>query len=888
MPENERLQPLFEEALELAPQERHAFLERECGSDHRLLEELLGLLAGDAVAEQNSSWNLPAIEIVGGRQTFFADAHLAETIGPYQLVQVIGTGGMGKVYRAIRSDSEYRQSVAIKLIRGGDDAEEIVSRFRLERQILADLDHPNIARLLDGGSTARGLPYLVMEYIDGEPLDAWCARRQPNLGDRLRIFLAVCSAVHDAHRHLVIHRDLKPGNILVTADGTPKLVDFGISKVLESAVDTPASTMTGYRMMTPRYASPEQVRGETVTAASDIYSLGVVLYELLTGHSPYRAPDGPVHEVTRSVCEEEPRKPGTVCPELRGDLDSIMLMALQKDPKRRYSSADQFAEDIRRYQEGYPIVARPDTRGYRLRKFAGRNKTSVTAAVLVLLTLVAGIAATSWQAHLANRRFEEVRSLANSYLFEFHDAIKDLPGSTPARQLVVKRALEFLGRLSAERGNDPQLGRELAAAYAKISNIQGGGQVNVAGLGDRAGAADSTNKAISILEPLASANPRDAAIGLELAQSYLDMCVLLIFKGDLATAVQNQRRAIALLQPLLTAHPGDPKLRKMLAFTYISLGDVLGNRNVSNLGDPKASLELYRKALAIHEQIAAEDPQNVEKQWLAGPAWSRIAQILESLGDKPGGLAANRRTMEISERTLLAEPLNTAYQWAAAVDNGNLSLSLLRMNQLEEAKKCGERSLTLYERIAREDPKNATARTGLGDAYAIQGRIHEKAGEIGPALRSYGQSVATFEALAAAHPGAPLPTGQRNAYTLVAELTLKTGDIPRAIQYAQKQLAIDDQFLKANPKNVAAQRNQAVANREIGQAHELLSRRESLSGGQRRAELREAHLRYRRSQDILIAMNQAGTLAPAYAVELADISRYVANCEKTLAALDTR
>jgi eukaryotic-like serine/threonine-protein kinase len=886
MQPDERLQFLFDSALELDPVARMAFLVRECGNDHALLEELQSLLASDAAAEQNPGWDSSAIETEGRQHAGRPDEHLGETIGPYQIVAVIGRGGMGKVYRAVRSDSEYRQSVALKLIHGGDDAEEIVNRFRLERQILADLDHPNIARLLDGGTTASGLPYLVMEYIDGEPLDAWCTKHQPSLAVRLRVFRAVCSAVHDAHRHMVIHRDLKPANILVTQDGTPKLLDFGISKLLESSAQEPSATVTGFRMMTPRYASPEQVRGEVVTAASDIFSLGVVLYELLTGHSPYATPDGPLHEVTRSVCEEEPRKPGTISAQLRGDLDSIILMALRKDPKRRYSSVDQFAEDIRRYQEGYPIVARPDTRGYRVRKFVGRNKTSAMAAVLVVLALLGGIAATSWQAHLANRRFEEVRSLANSYLFEFHDAIKDLPGAMPARQLVVKRALEFLGRLSEDRGNDPQLAHELAAAYARISAIQGGGQMSLANLGDQAGAVASSLKAVAILERLAAADPQNLGIGLELAQIYGDLSYLRRSLGDLAASVQNQRKAIALLERFLAAAPENPKLRKALVVAYSILGDVLGNHNTPNLGDPKASLVLYRKALAIQEKLAAGDPGNLDQQRLLGLCWTRLAQILESLGDKPGGRAAHRRALEVFERVLLADPSNTDYQWDAAAGNGNLTLSLLRVNQLDEARITGARSLLLYGQLATADPKNANARLGLGDAYAIQGRIHEKANASGLALRSYGQSVATFETLAAEHPGALLPLGQRNVYSLVAELTLNTGDVPKAIKYAEKALAIDDRYLKANPRNATAQRNQATANRQIGRAHELLGSRKTMPLDQRRIELREACVRYRRGYDALLLLQKAGTLIPAYAIELDVISRYLANCEKSLAALN--
>jgi serine/threonine protein kinase len=403
---------------------------------------------------------------------------------------------MGTVYLAERADAQYEKQVAIKLVRPGCYSESIIDRFRHERQILAGLDHPNIAKLLDGGTSEDGLPYFVMDFIEGLPIDEYCDQRQLSITERLGLFRTVCLAVQYAHRNLIVHRDLKPSNILVTADGVPRLLDFGIARIINPVPSSDAAETTAtLRLMTLEYASPEQVRGEPITTASDIYSLGVLLYRLLTGHSPYRSKSRLASDRVQAICEEEPENPSTaiarrvidedgndsITPEsvsrhrssqpdklrrrLAGDPDNIVLMALRKEPERRYASVEQFSEDIRRHLEGLPVIARKDTLGYRAGKFIQRHKAGVAAAALILIILLAGIEATGRQARLAERRFDDVRKLANSLLFEVHSAIENLPGATSARELLTKRALEYLDKLAAEAGDDPQLQRELAAAY---------------------------------------------------------------------------------------------------------------------------------------------------------------------------------------------------------------------------------------------------------------------------------------------------------------------------------------------------------------------------------------------------------------------------------------
>ncbi len=391
-------------------------LEERCEGDAALRQEVEALLAADARA--TSFGEQPAFVLP---EDLFPEENKEQLtgrrFGVYQVIREIGRGGLGAVYLAARADDEYRKEVAIKLIRRGLDTDDILQRFRTERQILAQLDHPNIARLIDGGTTDDDLPYFVMEYVKGEPINAYCEVHSLKLGERLELFGKVCAAVTYAHQNLVVHRDLKPSNILVTPEGEPKLLDFGIAKLLTADDEMLTQTAPGLRAMTPDYASPEQIKGDKITTASDVYSLGVLLYELLTGQRPYRLRTSTSDEISRAITEQEPERPSTAVargdgnpnsqspnPKLRGDLDNIVLMALRKEPERRYSSVAQFSTDIRRHLEGRPVIAHKDTFKYRATKFIRRNTIAMAAAALLLLTLLGGIVTTAWQAQRATQQ----------------------------------------------------------------------------------------------------------------------------------------------------------------------------------------------------------------------------------------------------------------------------------------------------------------------------------------------------------------------------------------------------------------------------------------------------------------------------------------------------
>jgi serine/threonine-protein kinase len=453
----ERVKDLFDRASGVAAAGRAAWLAAECGPDEALRREVEALrAAGDAAPdlfEQTAVAVMP--ELLAASPDGLKPE---EMIGPYRLQERIGIGGMGTVWKAFHS-SRPQEQVAVKVLWQAAETPDLLRRFANERKSLAALRHPNIARLLDGGLSTQGRPYLVMEFVDGTPIDRWCDERALPISRRLEILRAVCDGVHFAHRNLIVHRDLKPDNVLVTADGTPKLLDFGISKILGDPATDGTVTLTEMRAMTPQYASPEQVRGETVTTASDVYSLGVMLYELLTGRRPYRVPAVLGAEAQRVITQTEPPRPSTVAarepgtedtrqavvggavslaerrglrPEglsraLAGDLDKIVLMAMRKDPVRRYASAGHLAEELGRWLHGLPVEAQEDSFGYRLRKFVRRNRLAVTAGVLVFLSLVAGIIGTAWQARIASRSAAYAKSEAQSLhrIVDFLTALYD-------------------------------------------------------------------------------------------------------------------------------------------------------------------------------------------------------------------------------------------------------------------------------------------------------------------------------------------------------------------------------------------------------------------------------------------------------------------------------
>jgi len=659
----QQVEAIFQTAVERTAAEREAFLLEACGGDDELRAEVESLLAHEVAEAFLEAPIKGAARSLADRND---DARVGQRIGVYRLTSLIGHGGMGAVYRAVRDDDQYQKQVALKLVKRGMDTDFVLNRFRYERQILATLEHTHIARLLDGGSTEDGLPYLVMEFIEGEAITNHCETHELSLMERLQLFLQVCAAVGYAHQKLVVHRDLKPSNILVTKEGAPKLLDFGIAKLLapDLSLEAMPQTATELRMMTPDYASPEQVRGLPITTATDIYSLGVILYELLTGERPHRFNNYSPLEIERAICQTETEKPSaavnrtTHAPskqrkqqrkQLSGDLDNIVLMAMRKESERRYSSVEQFAEDIRRHLEGRPVIARQDTLVYRTSKFVRRHKLGVAATALVILSLVGGIVGTTRAARTAlaeraiaqteraraetnladaqqqraeadhqrleaenqrteaitqstranaeadeanrqrqaaeaqraeaeaqrgraERRFAEVRKMANTFLFDFDEKIRDVIGTTAARELLVKTALEYLDSLAKEAEGDSALQWELAKAYEHVGDVQG--SPNLPNIGQRPAALESYGKAVAIGEKLAAHAPGDEKIALLLANSYYKLGYLQSRTANQTVARQNLLKAQVMAEHLTLSGAANQENYPVAANIQVFLGDM--------------------------------------------------------------------------------------------------------------------------------------------------------------------------------------------------------------------------------------------------------------------------------------------------------------------------
>ena len=543
-----QIEGIFLQAVELPTGERERFLTEACHGDEILHQELNSLLACDVPetplvngsflpvnSAPNDSASVALIDMVGRR------------IGPYRLVRLLGRGGMGSVHLAVRDDEQFEKEVAIKLLKRGMDTDFMLHRFRQERQILASLEHPFIARLIDGGATDDGLPYFVMEYVDGLPITKYCAEQNLDLEERLRLFRLVCETVQYAHQHLVIHRDLKPGNILITKERIPKLLDFGIAKLISAERSLEMATITGpeQRMMTPDYASPEQFLGQKISTSSDIYSLGAVLYELLTGQTAHRLNFESLAAMEKAICEEEPERPSLAvsrtlqdAPRMRkqrsrqlsGDLDNIILTALRKEPQRRYPSVSELSEDIRRHMEGLPVTAREDRLTYRLGKFIRRNKLAVGAVALVLATLTGGIVSTTFQARRAERQFRLVRKLANTMLFELHDQAEKLPGTTALQASMVQTVVQYLDNLAKDSGGDPTLDLEIARAYQRAATVEG--NPFRANLGQTAKARDHFTRAQQIFEGLIQHPETKAEAVREVIDTHIDLASIEEVSGN--------------------------------------------------------------------------------------------------------------------------------------------------------------------------------------------------------------------------------------------------------------------------------------------------------------------------------------------------------------------
>lgn len=754
----ERVRDLTHRALDLPPAERRRLVETEAGADEELRLETWRLLS--AHDQAHGFLDVPLIAAAGAAAAV-RDALppspdelvLGSELGPYRILGVLGRGGMGTVYRAVRVDDVFEKTVAIKIAAGGPGREGHRELFARERHVLAALDHPGIARVLDGGETPAGLLYLVMEYVDGVPIDRACDARRLGARARLRIFLDVCAAVQYAHHRLVVHRDIKPANVLADADGHVRLLDFGIAKLLvpgEARTASPGQTAT--HAWTPETASPEQVRGEPASVATDVYGLGALLYRLLTSRPVFDLGDADQMERSRIVCEDVPRAPsvagtadGVSHRDVAGDLDLIVLKALQKDPARRYRSATHLAEDVERYLAHLPVLAVPDSWRYRSRKFVGRHPMATLATATALVAVLGASSVALWQARRADAerdrsraRLADVRRLASTLIFDVYDRVENSPNATEIRRSLVEKGLEYLAGFAGDAQIDLSLSLELAEAYRRLALVQGGGNAN---LGDRDGALASLARGRDLLTPFRG--PGDAPLAVEILDLRIirQMTPLFVDEPDRRRALAAE--AVERADRLSLRFPGRAEVTEAQAHGYFFAA--LAARQ----GEQIAQWTTANRGYAALVELAPGETSHLRNLALTekylGAAYATTLQTVDARTHFERALALDRRLQALSPNSRLA-------MLDVAIDLGSLGTALTNEEppRLGDAKALFLESLGIRERAAELDPNDVFARQGIGFCLVAISELCRRLDEIEPAVDYAKRATDVYASLPAA------------------------------------------------------------------------------------------------------------------------------------------
>jgi serine/threonine protein kinase len=712
---------IFHGALERPLAERQKYVSSACGDDSELRLEVESLLAND----REAAGTLGSL-VVSDLRTIIMEPAAAATgtrVGPYKLVRELDSGGMGVVYLAVRSDDQYFQIVAIKMIRKGMESPALLHRFRTERQVLATLSHPNIGTILDGAETSDGRPFIVMEFVEGQPITQACANLGLPIKRRIELFRSLCSAVHYAHQKLVIHRDIKPNNVLVTPDGVVKLIDFGISKPISPGVipGGSASMATTGLILTPDYASPEQLSGFELTTSTDIYSLGVLLYELLTGSRPYTLSGLSYAAALKLVCSAEIRKPSATPElsdrsrkELAGDLNRIILMAMEKDPSRRYQSAQHLNKDLLRYLEGKPVRARNATPLYRLGKFVQRHRTASLMSCAMFVVIGASVLFYSWQSRRAERRVNQIESLADSTISDMTEKLQNSSASVETQAELFQGAIQYLDQLRKNSRNDPRILLQLSKAYRRLGNLEG--SPFVANLGNRGVAVasfqDALQSALAAQARLPGAESTTAVI-----IAYHQLGQFETFAGDLDKARDHYQRCLALAREFLSEKPDDPLRKQLLAASYAGLGYV----EFSNLETDKAVQNDRAAVQAVGGQQTGNEADD-----------RRLTALYARLGRDLNELGANTEAISIYKRMIpIAEDLPRKYPSVQNKRNvfvlyNNLvdflaGIETLNAGETEQAQVYARNALKTAEELAASDSKNVQARSDLAYAFVDMG-----------------------------------------------------------------------------------------------------------------------------------------------------------------------
>jgi len=790
-----KIEAIFHSALEQEESRRAAYVAAACAGDPFLEQELTSLLA-EALAEAKDGASFlaaPALEIAARTlaKSSAPDprAH-PDSIGRYRIIRLLGEGGMGTVYEA--EQDEPRRTVALKVIKLGLATPQRLRRFRQEGQILAGLTHPSIARLLDAGYTEAGAPFLVMEYVEGLPITQWCAEHKLDLPERLRLFQKLCDAVQFAHQNLVVHRDLKPGNVLVTAEGEPKLLDFGIAKLTDPGGD---ATRTAEFAVTLDYASPEQVRGGAVTTGADIYSLGILLYELISGNRLNSFSGRPLQETIDAICTRDPAPPSTASSSpLAEDLDAIVLKAMRKEPQERYPSAKALGDDLERYLTFQPVLARRGTVRYLAARFTRRHRAGVAIAALLLAMLCAAAGSIAWEARiarqerdLAQRRFNDVQGLAGTMIFDLQNKLAALSGTTQVRKDLVDVAIRYLDTLAKDGTGDPRLQRDLAAAYLRIGKIQG--DPNSQNLGDLPAALQSYAKAEGLARALVARHPSGQATTL---------------LGDVLTAQANGARfanqtakGLALAMEALLLARERARSEPASKDAQFQLGSALNVR--ASFGTAKDGLPYLAEEADVFEGMLPHDPGNLRDRRAAALAHKYIAGALMDAGDLDGSFAHLKRAEELDDACVRAQP-NPEHKMDLAIDLGQWGEYYEGKADFAKAIQYTQRALAIRRELASADPKDARAQDRLSHILSRTGNLelHVSARQ---ALASYEEALSIAQRIQTESQRTPLLadslSGLGNAYR-------KLGDEQRACAAYARSLDLFHELSKNSPRYARA------------------------------------------------------------------------------------
>ena len=737
----DKVRALFDAALALEEGEREALL-ADPSHEAAVRAEVLSLLA-HAARDGDDFLVRPGL----ADASHLPDSRVGQRCGAWCITAPIGSGGMGEVWLAERADGAFSGQAAIKVLKRGMDSDAVLSRFALEQQSLARLNHPHIAHLLDAGRTADGLPYFVMEHVAGRPIDQACEGLP--VAQRLALFLQLAEAVAHAHRNLLLHRDLKPGNVLVTAQGQVRLLDFGIAKAIDPSGGADAEhTHAGPRPFTPQFASPEQVRGEAVGTATDIYSLGVLLYVMLTGSRPYGRGSSTPMEAARSVLEEEPTRPSALPPPgsdadaallasrrcLRGDLDTILLKALDKRIEARYSSVEAMAGDVRAHLAGRPVSARAPRLGYLFGKFVKRNRWAVGAAALGALALVGGLASTLWQMRQAEaarlsaeQRFADVRRLANRLVFQYHDQIASLPGSTRVRAELLGDAQGYLDELNRHVGNDGTLARELAETYFRLAVLQG--EAFSPSLERLDAAQANLDKAIALLPRYIDAAGVEVAALATAADMWMAQSSQAVRRAHLGLGRRALEQARALAERARRQAPDDPKVLSLLGTLEGRLGLLIGGSAASaSLGRTAEAVSHLEASLAHMQVLERLDPANAE--WVHELAWACYigAYAANLRGDDALAVSLAERAVALRDRAARMLPDNAHLRHQTAIARLVLAVSLAQAGRHELALPLMDEAQAIVRASVAADASNQAAQRDLRVSGFARGRILVLAG----------------------------------------------------------------------------------------------------------------------------------------------------------------